>query len=104
MLHHEAVDTPTLELIKSLQDKEYLNGFYLVGGTALAMQLGHRKSIDIDLFSNFSFDTAACTVDPASEKLRLPASNIFPKKICLIPMLDLLVLVPTKPYKSKIGI
>jgi len=53
-----SVDTPTLELIKSLQDKPYLQGFYLVGGTALALHLGHRKSIDIDLFSNFDFDAA----------------------------------------------
>jgi len=29
-----------------------------VGGTALALNMGHRTSIDIDLFSNFSFDVA----------------------------------------------
>jgi hypothetical protein len=57
MLPVKAVETPTLELIKSLQSKSYLKGFYLVGGTALAMQLGHRKSDDIDLFCNFDFDT-----------------------------------------------
>lgn len=27
------------------------NKFYLVGGTAIALQLGHRRSIDFDLFS-----------------------------------------------------
>jgi len=27
-------------------------GFYLVGGTALALQIGHRVSVDFDLFSN----------------------------------------------------
>jgi len=58
MLPVKAVETPTLELIKSLQSKTYLQGFYLVGGTALALSLGHRKSIDIDLFSNFDFDAA----------------------------------------------
>lgn len=26
--------------------------FYLVGGTAVALQIGHRKSIDFDLFSS----------------------------------------------------
>jgi len=30
--------------------------FYLVGGTALALQIGHRKSIDIDLFGNTELD------------------------------------------------
>ena len=58
MLHTEAIDTSTLELLRSLQSKEYLKGFYLTGGTALALYLGHRKSVDIDLFSNFGFDVA----------------------------------------------
>lgn len=39
-----------LELLKKLMAEDVLNPFYLVGGTALALQLGHRKSIDIDLF------------------------------------------------------
>jgi hypothetical protein len=58
MLHEETVDVSILKLIKSLQSKEYLKGFFLTGGTALTLYLGHRKSIDIDLFSNFEFDTA----------------------------------------------
>jgi hypothetical protein len=52
------VEAPILELIKSLQSKPYLKGFYLVGGTALALSIGHRKSVDIDLFSNFDFDAS----------------------------------------------
>lgn len=56
MLHAESVEDATLELITLLQDKEYLKGFYLVGGTAIALFIGHRKSVDIDLFSNFAFD------------------------------------------------
>jgi len=58
MLHQETIDTPTLELLISLQGKDYLNGFFLVGGTALALYLGHRKSVDIDLFINVSFDAS----------------------------------------------
>jgi len=56
MLHKEAVESDTLELLISLQEKEYLKGFRLVGGTALALQIGHRTSVDIDLFSDFEFD------------------------------------------------
>jgi hypothetical protein len=56
MLYKEAIDRSTLELLIQLQQKEYLNRFYLAGGTALALRLGHRKSVDIDLFSDFSFD------------------------------------------------
>lgn len=58
MLQQKAVETSTLELVKSLQQKDYLKGFYLVGGTALAIVHGYRKSDDIDLFTNADFDTA----------------------------------------------
>lgn len=57
MLHKSTIDESSLELLRQLQQKEYLKGFYLVGGTALALKMGHRKSVDLDLFSNFSFDT-----------------------------------------------
>jgi hypothetical protein len=56
MLYKETVESTTLELLNSLQSQPYLKGFYLVGGTALALRIGHRKSVDLDLFSNFSFD------------------------------------------------
>lgn len=58
MLHKEAVDGATLGLLKSLQSKPYLKGFFLAGGTALALYNGHRRSVDIDLFSDFAFDTS----------------------------------------------
>jgi hypothetical protein len=32
------------------------NEFYLAGGTGLALQIGHRDSVDFDFFSNNSFD------------------------------------------------
>ena len=56
MLQKEAVDSTTLELIKNLQSKEYLKDFFLVGGPALALSMGHRKSDDIDLFTHTDFD------------------------------------------------
>ncbi len=36
--------------------KEFKNQFYLARGTALALQLGHRKSVDFDFFSTEKFD------------------------------------------------
>lgn len=59
MSYRESVDIQTLELIKELQAKEYLKEFSLVGGTALALHLNHRQSVDIDLFSNTAFDANA---------------------------------------------
>lgn len=46
----------TFQLIQKLQRLPELNEFYLVGGTSLALQLGHRNSIDIDLFSRNEFE------------------------------------------------
>lgn len=35
--------------------KEFKQKFYMVGGTAIALHIGHRRSIDFDLFSEKSF-------------------------------------------------
>jgi predicted nucleotidyltransferase component of viral defense system len=51
MLHLNSINNTTHLLLQSLCTKDYLNKFALAGGTALALQMGHRKSIDIDLFS-----------------------------------------------------
>ncbi len=59
MLHKETVTNQLLEVIKALMLMEELSQFQLVGGTAIALQLGHRKSIDIDLFSNESVNLKA---------------------------------------------
>jgi hypothetical protein len=40
-----------------MQD-EHFNGFHLAGGTALSLYLGHRKSIDLDLFTKNDFNTS----------------------------------------------
>ncbi len=56
MLQRKTVEPHTLSLIQSLQQKDYLQSFLLVGGTALALQIGHRTSTDIDLFTNERFD------------------------------------------------
>jgi len=57
MLFKETVEKDTLSILDTLQKDENLSNFYLVGGTALALILGHRKSIDLDMFSPKPFDT-----------------------------------------------
>ncbi|MBQ2171799.1 MAG: nucleotidyl transferase AbiEii/AbiGii toxin family protein [Bacteroidales bacterium] len=54
MLQYKTIEPGTLQLLKSLQALPLLQGLRLVGGTALALQLGHRKSVDLDLFGDFS--------------------------------------------------
>ncbi|WP_162852474.1 nucleotidyl transferase AbiEii/AbiGii toxin family protein [Dinghuibacter silviterrae] len=44
-------------MIKRLSEDQQLSEFYLVGGASLALQIGHRKSFDIDLFCAHSFDS-----------------------------------------------
>ena len=56
MLQTITVKEETFELLKTLMRDEYLMQFQLVGGTALALYMGHRRSIDIDLFSQQLFD------------------------------------------------
>jgi len=56
MLYKEAVSPRLLELIDFLMHKPELNRFVLVGGTALALQFGHRLSIDADLFGTQPLD------------------------------------------------
>jgi len=55
-LHVEAVSNNLIELLRRLMAIEQLKDFYLVGGTALALYYGHRKSIDLDLFTHSAFD------------------------------------------------
>ena len=52
MLQTQTVVPNLLELLKKLMSEKLFSEFNLVGGTALALQIGHRNSIDIDLFGN----------------------------------------------------
>ena len=52
MLHYETIHPDTLELLRKIQSLEMFKDAWLVGGTALALQLGHRKSIDLDFFGS----------------------------------------------------
>jgi len=48
-MHTEIFDKQQVELLQYL--KLFQRTFYLVGGTAIALHLGHRRSIDFDLFT-----------------------------------------------------
>jgi hypothetical protein len=56
MLFEETVEPATLGLLKQLVGIPELQQFRLVGGTALSLLLGHRKSTDLDFFSDEPFD------------------------------------------------
>ena len=50
MLHYETIEQSTLDILRRIQSISELSGLRLVGGTALALILGHRQSIDLDFF------------------------------------------------------
>ena len=56
MLYTQTVAPETLELLKRLESEPFMDSFSLAGGTALALYLGHRVSVDLDLFTPESFD------------------------------------------------
>lgn len=55
------------------------NDFYLAGGTGLALQIGHRDSVDFDFFSNRPFD---------SNKMIEQLSNLFDSKSFIVTQVE----------------
>jgi len=47
----ETLYPKTKQVLENIKSLPILGGFYLGGGTALSLQLGHRKSIDLDFFA-----------------------------------------------------
>ncbi len=56
MLYVHTVQPGTLGLLKKIMSIPELAGFNLAGGTSLALQIGHRISIDLDLFGIRPFE------------------------------------------------
>lgn len=57
MLHYNTVNDLLKNSLIKLMQSNVFNDFRLVGGTALSLQIGHRESIDIDLFSDSEYGT-----------------------------------------------
>ncbi|HJW83226.1 MAG TPA: nucleotidyl transferase AbiEii/AbiGii toxin family protein [Anaerolineae bacterium] len=50
--HWEAIDQPLKEVLDIIGQQPFARRIYLAGGTALALQIGHRRSADLDFFSS----------------------------------------------------
>ncbi len=59
MLHYNTIEKSTLELLIKLQQTSIFSDLRLVGGTSLALQIGHRISVDLDLFGRLDADEIA---------------------------------------------
>jgi len=49
-MFYNTVEESTLEILKKILSLPEFKNYYLVGVTALALQLRHRLSVDLDLF------------------------------------------------------
>jgi hypothetical protein len=49
--HPEAITPECARALKLVSDQTFLTDYYLAGGTALALQIGHRISADLDWFT-----------------------------------------------------
>ncbi|MBR5354093.1 MAG: nucleotidyl transferase AbiEii/AbiGii toxin family protein [Bacteroidales bacterium] len=56
MLQLQAILPDTLELLRELSAQAEMQGMRLVGGTSLALQFGHRQSVDLDFFGKPAVD------------------------------------------------
>ena len=50
-MYPQSLYPKTKQVLDGLKNISLFNDFYLAGGTGLALQLGHRKSIDLDFFT-----------------------------------------------------
>lgn len=50
-IHWETITPQMHNVLKFIGQQPFAQQFYLAGGTALALRLGHRRSIDLDFFS-----------------------------------------------------
>lgn len=54
-LYTNTVSNLLWEALTQLMEVQELNSFRLVGGTSLSLQLGHRASVDIDMFTDADY-------------------------------------------------
>lgn len=66
-MHLDALPENTKNLLSLFKNKDFLDDFYLSGGTALSLQLGHRESEYLDFFTQNEFDPLQ--LQPHLEKL-----------------------------------
>jgi predicted nucleotidyltransferase component of viral defense system len=50
-VHWETITSQMRDVLRFIGQQSFAGRFYLAGGTALALRLGHRRSVDLDFFS-----------------------------------------------------
>ena len=98
MLQLQTILPDTLELLKWLSAQPELQGMRLVGGTSLALQYGHRQSVNLDFFGHLAVEqeeilamierAGSCTIrNRTKNRTHFYSSYILPKKVAIQPFL-----------------
>lgn len=66
-MFEEVLSPEAISVIELLSP--HLDTFYLAGGTGLALQLGHRRSDDLDFFSDGMFNTDSILAKISADKV-----------------------------------
>ncbi|MGD0613176.1 MAG: nucleotidyl transferase AbiEii/AbiGii toxin family protein [Anaerolineales bacterium] len=69
--HWETITEGMRRLLTWMGQQDFVSRFYLAGGTALALQIGHRRSMDLDFFS---------ATDEVHEKTRQSLMRVFSQR------------------------
>ena len=81
MLQKKVIEQKTLDLLIKIQSIAEFKELRLVGGTALALQFGHRQSIDLDFFGNTTFENISFeNILSSFESVRIVNNRSFIKQ------------------------
>lgn len=96
-LFTEIFDVRRAKVFRQLN--KFKNGRYLVGGTALALQLGHRKSEDFDVFANvqISWSDREEAIKVFGKNIRFTVDN--PKQLTFLTAEEVKVTFAYTPYR-----
>ena len=74
-MYPEAISDSIWELLRRLNSIPEIKSYYLGGGTALALQLGHRRSCDLDFFASNHFDAVSIAKSQALKGLEVTINH-----------------------------
>lgn len=105
MLQFNALRPDTLDVLRLTMSQPLLNNFTLVGGTALALHLGHRISEDIDLFTWQRFDIDLLLEELSSHiSFKIKVKTPIGTHLFINDVKTDLVYFPAKPIREEINI
>lgn len=82
LMHYEALDEKRRALLPALGS--FKKDFYLAGGTALALQIGHRVSVDFDFFTEKDFDTEVLYERVQQVFGSVPRTQVSPNTLAIV--------------------